>query len=61
MSLPLLTSSWPAAPCVRAAIHTQLQEIGVSVFVVACGIIPFRLIVKRTPAFTEHPDYREAH
>ena len=39
----------------------NIQEIGVSVFVVACGIIVFRFIVTRMPVFYEHPDYREAH
>jgi Ni/Fe-hydrogenase subunit HybB-like protein len=39
----------------------NIQEIGISVFVVACGIIAFRFIVTRMPIFYEHPDYREAH
>jgi Ni/Fe-hydrogenase subunit HybB-like protein len=39
----------------------NIQEIGVSLFVVACGIIVFRFIVTRMPVFYEHPDYREAH
>ncbi len=39
----------------------NIQEIGVSVFVVACGIIAFRFIVTRMPIFYEHPDYKEAH
>ncbi|MFC1639180.1 sulfate respiration complex protein HmcC [Gemmatimonadota bacterium] len=39
----------------------NIQEIGVSVFVVACGIIVFRFIVSRMPVFYEHPDYHEAH
>ena len=39
----------------------NIQEIGVSVFVVACGIIVFRFVVTRMPVFYEHPDYHEAH
>lgn len=39
----------------------NIQEIGVSIFVVACGIIVFRFIVSRMPVFHEHPDYHEAH
>jgi len=39
----------------------NIQEIGVSVFVVACGIIVFRFIVTNMPVFYEHPDYKEAH
>jgi Ni/Fe-hydrogenase subunit HybB-like protein len=36
-------------------------EIGVTVFVVTCGILAFRFIVTRMPVFYEHPDYKGAH
>jgi len=37
------------------------QEIGVTVFVVTCGVLAFRFIVTRMPIFYEHPDYRVVH
>ena len=37
------------------------MEVGVTVFVVTCGIVAFRFIVTRMPVFYEHPDYEEAH
>ncbi len=39
----------------------NIQEIGITLFVVTCGIIAFRFIVTRMPVFYEHPEYREAH
>jgi Ni/Fe-hydrogenase subunit HybB-like protein len=36
-------------------------EIGITVFVVTCGIVAFRFIVTRMPIFYEHPEYKEAH
>ena len=39
----------------------RLHEIGVTLFVVTCGVIAFRFIVSRMPIFYEHPDYKEAH
>ena len=37
------------------------SEIGITVFVVTCGIVAFRFIVTRMPVFHEHPDFEEAH
>jgi Ni/Fe-hydrogenase subunit HybB-like protein len=37
------------------------SEIGITVFVVTCGIVAFRFIVTRMPVFHEHPDYEQAH
>jgi Ni/Fe-hydrogenase subunit HybB-like protein len=39
----------------------NIQEIGVSVFVIGCGLLAFRFIVTRMPVFYQHPDYHEAH
>jgi Ni/Fe-hydrogenase subunit HybB-like protein len=39
----------------------SIYEIGVTLFVVTCGVVAFRFIVSRMPIFYEHPDYQEAH
>ena len=36
-------------------------EIGISVFLVTCGLLVFKFIVSWMPIFYTHPDYEESH
>lgn len=37
------------------------MEIGISIFLLTCGLIVFKFIVSRMPVFYSHPDYKETH
>ena len=37
------------------------MEIGISIFLVTCGLIVFKFIVTKMPIFYKHPDYDDAH
>ncbi|NLD36020.1 MAG: polysulfide reductase NrfD [Desulfatiglans sp.] len=37
------------------------MEIGISVFLLTCGLIVFKFIVSRMPVLYSHPEYKETH
>jgi Ni/Fe-hydrogenase subunit HybB-like protein len=37
------------------------MEIGISVFLVTCGLLVFKFIVSRMPVLYTHPDYKDSH
>lgn len=39
----------------------SLMEFGISIFMVTCLVIAFKLIATYMPVFNEHPDFKESH
>ncbi len=37
------------------------MEIGISIFLITCGLLVFKFIVTRMPVLYAHPDYKETH
>jgi len=59
LNVCLIAFNWHLPSADRYFPHWM--EIGISIFLLTCGIIAFRVIVTLMPIFYEHPEYKEAH
>ena len=59
LNIAVIAFNYHLEPADRYFPH--LFEIGITVFIVTCGLIVFKFIVTRMPVLYEHPDYKNGH
>ena len=59
LNICLIAFNWHLPSSERYFPHWM--EIGISIFLLTCGLLVFKFIVSWMPIFYEHPDYKESH
>jgi Ni/Fe-hydrogenase subunit HybB-like protein len=59
LNICLIAFNWHLPSSERYFPHWM--EIGISVFLVTCGLLAFKFIVSWMPIFYSHPDYKDSH